>query len=220
MLFNDSGVADITIDRAENEPLTIILRAQQRISWPKIPSISTTPMILDVIFHEDVHIPFLTKVTLQLESVTCSAHPITSPEEPLGKWRTFLSIHGHSKMITTFGISQIVPEFSQELLVDMCVGFIQELPNISHLILGHSSVVPTLGALLSSIPLSLTHLTIENSADVTEEHIDKFIRAYHATMGRPLFLQIQGCRLLPEQGRERHSLTLAASSSSGLTNLE
>jgi hypothetical protein len=165
---------------------------------PHLTTLSADLHVLAALFDCCVAIPNVYSVTVQLDWNTCL-------DESLELWTTFLSAHQRKEQLTTLGISGPDVEVEQKNRVEMCIGLINNSPNINHLILEQSIVTSTLEILPGHFPPGANRLTITKSDNVTETHLVQFIRSVQESRSGSLTLEIQQCRLVSEQAIERLS---------------
>jgi hypothetical protein len=161
-------------------------------SLPELRTVCASLTALTGIFENLVNIPNLCTIRIQLDWNTCSEHS-------LEEWTTFLSAHQRKEQITTFGICGFDSQVPQDQLPGLCISLISALPNISHLILEQSAVVPTLKVLPQDLPPGLTQISIASSEDVTESHLVEFIQSVRGRGNGSLAVAIQQCPSLSEQ---------------------
>lgn len=176
-------------------------------AFVSIASISCSTDNLFALFTSNVHLPNLRQVTI-LQALTSSRE--ASNAQAIVKWNRFLSVGQRSLTITTLGLSAHYYPALVLKTFGRCLQFIVALPNVNHLILEDSLVVPALEELSSGIPEGISKVTISKCYQITEEKLNTFItRAYKIKRGIISF-HIADCPSISEAWKRDLPLFLEA----------
>jgi hypothetical protein len=177
-----------------------------QITLANLVSLSCDIVCLGFIFRPNIHLPKLKNLSL----VGVLYYKDDASNEYVRQWwDDFISVDQRRDAISSLILLATCSPLWQANTAGRCDYIINSLPNIKSLTLEDSTVVPALDGLSKHIPQSLLQLTIANSDQVEEHHLEEFITSLYEQKVEVFSLQIDNCALISEERKERLSLLIA-----------
>ncbi|PVF93177.1 hypothetical protein CPB86DRAFT_819033 [Serendipita vermifera] len=196
-----SGAATLEIGLWSGFNVEIEHPVDQDMALTRLTKLIVPVEVLSRVFNQHIFLPNLHTLRVE-QDIGCSV------AEMLDYWITFLSVHERRTTITTLGLVESPVSDSPDEVSKMFSDFINQVPNVNHLVLEGKAVIPSLQGLTNSkkIPSGIVTLEVLENEEVTEDLVSAFLKAFYAKKRDPLSLKISDCASITTDVIERLDL--------------